>query len=90
MAALFATERFTVQPVATSVIVSVKQNSPKLFVAFVTDQIDLHEPGGVLVPFRSRPDRDLRLEQRSRFGVRPAREPGDDLGVGEAPVDRRR
>jgi hypothetical protein len=30
MAALLATERFTVQPVATSVIVRVKQNSPKL------------------------------------------------------------
>ncbi len=30
MAALFGTVRFTVQPVATSVIVRVKQNSPKL------------------------------------------------------------
>ena len=29
-AALFGTDRFTVHPVATSVIVSVKQNSPKL------------------------------------------------------------
>ena len=30
IAALFATDRFTVHPVATSVTVRVKQNSPKL------------------------------------------------------------
>ena len=30
--------------------------------AFVADQIDLHEPRLILVPFRPRPDRDLRFQ----------------------------
>jgi hypothetical protein len=44
---LFLTERFSVQPVATSVMVRVKQNSP-LELALVAHQVDLEKARAVL------------------------------------------
>lgn len=37
--------------------------------ALVADQVDLDEPWFRIVPLRPGADRDLRLEQRPRFGV---------------------
>lgn len=68
IAALFRTNRLIVQPVAMSVIVSVKQNSPKLFPpSWPTRSISTNP--GTVIPFRPSPDWDLVFQQRPGFGV---------------------
>jgi hypothetical protein len=64
IAALFLTERLTVQPEARSVMVRVKQNSPNEFRGVVAYRIDLDEAGSGLVPLRPGPNGiwDLRSE----------------------------
>ena len=90
IAALFGTERFTVQPVATSVIVRVKQNSPKEF-----------PPSWPTRSISTKPGRASSHSDQVRIGIwdlssdpglvwlRP-RNCGEDLGTSEPAVDRRR
>ena len=73
MAALFFTERLIVQPVAMSVTVRVKQNSPTRVAPLVADEVDLDKAGPVLVPLGPGADRDLGLEQGA--GLRVATPP---------------
>src|SRR5262245_24733471 len=81
---LSGTERFSVQPVAISVTVSVRVTSSPV-AAVVPDQVDLDEPGSGVVPLGPGTHRDLAFEQRSRFGAHTcagdawlARRPGGD------------
>jgi hypothetical protein len=88
-AALFGTERFTVHPVVTSVIVRVKQNSPKGLPPLMSDEVDLDKARTSVVPLRPGADRDLGLEQCARLGVRSAMGNEGLSKRCEATVDRR-
>ena len=68
LAVLSGTERFSVQPVAMSVTVSVKRMGSGRVAAVVADQVDLDEPGSRVVPLGPGAHRDLAFEQRSRLG----------------------
>lgn len=48
-----------VQPVAMSVMVGVQVALARRDAAVVSDQIDLHEPRGSIIPVREGADRDL-------------------------------
>ena len=76
IAALFFTERFTVQPVATSVIVEREAELPEAVAALVADEVDLDKAGAGIVPLRPGPYRDLGLEEGPGLGV--AATPGDE------------
>lgn len=53
----------------------------------MTDQVDLDEAGGDVVPLRPGPDGDLCLEEGARLGVTRGPEPGQHLRTRQAPVD---
>ena len=89
IAALFGTERLIVQPVAMSVIVRVKQNSPKEFPPSCPTRSISTKPGTRLVPLRPGPDRDLGLEQAPGLGVAGPRNSARTSPF-KPPVDRRR
>ena len=77
----------TVQPVATSVMVNVKQNSPKGFPPSWPTRSISTNPGRALVPLRPGADRDLGLEQRPGLGVRTSLGHQEPAPGGQAPID---
>ena len=86
--ALSRTLWFSVHPVATSVTVNVKQNSPRALPPSCFNQVDLHEARGVLLMISPRPHRDPGLQQRPGLGMRPALEDEPGPGQRQLAVDR--